>query len=462
MNILVIGNGFDIAHDLPTKYTDFLLFCDMILKLIKENHCENLIPRNDEKYKKWVNECDNLPLKKIEFINKSFCSEWIVGMSEEDRTVCEKMFYSDFGKNFLRNNPQLVKELYYLIYKNNWIEYFLQCNMHGKENWINFESEISKVIQSINKGINENDPEDVYSNILCLGNKFFNDKFTNNVPEYLHASAEEQKKIEKPEISYKELRDILLADLNKLIRAFEIYLTEYVEGIDIQEKSPDIKDLKIDHVLSFNYTNTYENQYDNSKNIEYDYIHGKADVNNTIETNNIVLGIDEYLKDNRKNKDIEFIAFKKYYQRIYKGTGSKYKDWINAIREENDIYMERKHDCEAFLKNGYGLTNEIEERRAELKRLNENSPRHNLYIFGHSLDITDKDVLRDLILNDNVYTTIYYPDKEELGRKIANLVKVIGQKELIRRTGGNTKTIAFEPQQKMEPIKSQQSEENHI
>lgn len=194
MNILVIGNGFDIAHDLPTKYTDFLLFCDMILKLIKENHCENLIPRNDEKYKKWVNECDNLPLKKIEFINKSFCSEWIVGMSEEDRTVCEKMFYSDFGKNFLRNNPQLVKELYYLIYKNNWIEYFLQCNMHGKENWINFESEISKVIQSINKGINENDPEDVYNNILCLGNKFFNDKFTNNVPEYLHASAEEQKR----------------------------------------------------------------------------------------------------------------------------------------------------------------------------------------------------------------------------------------------------------------------------
>ena len=24
MNILVIGNGFDLAHRLPTKYTDFL------------------------------------------------------------------------------------------------------------------------------------------------------------------------------------------------------------------------------------------------------------------------------------------------------------------------------------------------------------------------------------------------------------------------------------------------------
>ncbi|MCI9342578.1 MAG: hypothetical protein HFI01_06290 [Lachnospiraceae bacterium] len=26
MNILVIGNGFDLTHGLPTKYTDFLLF----------------------------------------------------------------------------------------------------------------------------------------------------------------------------------------------------------------------------------------------------------------------------------------------------------------------------------------------------------------------------------------------------------------------------------------------------
>ncbi len=27
MNILVIGNGFDLAHGLPTKYGDFLELC---------------------------------------------------------------------------------------------------------------------------------------------------------------------------------------------------------------------------------------------------------------------------------------------------------------------------------------------------------------------------------------------------------------------------------------------------
>ena len=75
--------------------------------------------------------------------------------------------------------------------------------------------------------------------------------------------------------------------------------------------------------------------------------------------------------------------------------------------------------------------------------------KHNLYIFGHSLDITDKDVLKDLILNDNVYTTIFYFNKDVMRQQIANLVKVIGQDELIRRTGESTKTIEFKQQQDM-------------
>ena len=78
--------------------------------------------------------------------------------------------------------------------------------------------------------------------------------------------------------------------------------------------------------------------------------------------------------------------------------------------------------------------------------------RHHVYILGHSLDVTDKDILRDLILNDNVYTTIFYHNKETMGKQIANLVKVIGQDELIKRTGGNTKTIEFKQQQNMVPI----------
>ncbi|MBQ8999135.1 MAG: hypothetical protein IJ086_10685 [Clostridium sp.] len=30
MNILVIGNGFDLAHGLPTKYYDFIEFISLL------------------------------------------------------------------------------------------------------------------------------------------------------------------------------------------------------------------------------------------------------------------------------------------------------------------------------------------------------------------------------------------------------------------------------------------------
>ena len=94
-----------------------------------------------------------------------------------------------------------------------------------------------------------------------------------------------------------------------------------------------------------------------------------------------------------------------------------------------------------------GMGTEGYKTRKDLESLKENPPKHNLYIFGHSLDVTDRDILRDLILHDNVHTTIFYPDKKELGKKITNLVKVIGQDELIKRTGGSTKTIEFKSQQ---------------
>lgn len=309
-----------------------------------------------------------------------------------------------------------------------------------KDNWIDFEKEISNAIIKYDKEVNGNMETKISYHSDCFSS-YFSNIFSDYQKHFEYTAKEFTKKLE--------------CDLKKLIRAFEIYLCEYVEKLEVKKKSPDIDVLDIDHILSFNYTHTFSYVYGkgNAKKFDFiDYIHGEANIENSINTNNMIIGIDEYLPADRKNKEVEFIAFKKFYQRIYKGTGSKYKDWINAIREENEIYMEKKHDCEIFLKNGYGLTNEIEERRAELKQLNENPPRHNLYIFGHSLDVTDRDILCDLILNDNVYTTIFYHNKEVMGQQIANLVKVIGQDELIRRTGGSAKTIEFKQQQEMVPI----------
>ena len=129
--------------------------------------------------------------------------------------------------------------------------------------------------------------------------------------------------------------------MNKLTRALEIYICEYVEKIDIIEKSPDIDKEEIDFILSFNYTHIFSKLYSVSSQSKkevadpFDYLHGEAKINNTVETNNMVLGIDEYLPKKRRNRETEFIAFKKFYQRIYKQTGSEYKRWVEIIKNKS-------------------------------------------------------------------------------------------------------------------------------
>lgn len=419
MNILVIGNGFDLAHGLPTKYTDFLEFCKRVFPIY-----------------------ENTEDRGVYFYQREYLFDW--DFNDEIKEKITSAYESrrkveiEGNSSQIQTNYPRLDEIYLGIKDNIWIEYFLRCDSYQKENWVDLESEISKVIQSLDGDMSAFDFED---SVQLISNKFLCEKYCNV----------------ETQITYKQIRNYLLNDLNRLIRTLEIYLVDYVEKIDCKLRSPDIQrilskeSINISvkpaydlNVLSFNYTNTYQRLYiDKEPSYHYferyiDYIHGKADINSTIESNNMVLGIDEYLSNDRKNKAIEFIAFKKYYQRIYKETGCKYKEWVNRIKERWEKESEekkteiRKYICKGNLGNN-GI--------------------YKLYIFGHSLDVTDKDILRDLILNDNVYTTIYYHNKDTMKQQIANLVKVIGQDELIRRTGGSTKTIEFKQQKLMKKIK---------
>lgn len=422
MNILVIGNGFDLAHGLPTRYTDFLDFIKSFIDC----------------YKKAQNNQIDWVYYDTHKESNAFLKKWFSSFYENDngQSKAEK-----------EATVKIIEELKENIESNIWIEYFLQNPMYQKENWIDFENEISKVIQSLDNDMHGlSRIYTIEDDITNLSNSFLSEVYSKYTftTQTINLLANENT---SETITFKEIRNRLLDDLNKLIKALEIYLCEYVEKIKIQRKSQDINKLAIHHVLSFNYTHTFElsNLYKIDIRIEkteksdlvlFDYIHGETKINNTIESNNMVLGIDEYLPEKRKDKDIEFVGFKKYYQRIYKQTGCEYKNWVEKIRRF-------KQEVDEKLKNQYPLQIPYGEVP--------NKYRNQLYIFGHSLDATDKDVLRDLILNDNVYTTIFYPNKEELGRKIANLVKVIGQDELIRRTGGSTKTIEFKLQRDMIP-----------
>lgn len=392
MNILLMGNGFDLAHGLPTSYQNFLDFCGKVEKLDR-NNCFSI--GTDQEL------AEALKLQEQGLVD-------VILRNKEPRRS---------GRNLYPTGWLYI--LWDLIHENAWYYHFRQCPTYVGENWIDFESEISRVVQTLHKAREhilqggqiqyEEELDSIGREQGQLLNAFFKaGRITSDALLDVQAVDKLIVRLEK--------------DLIRLTYALELYIAEYVNSIELsQEKTiKEIRRLQPTHVLTFNYSDTYERLYgvwlyQPRREILYCHIHGEADKFSNIDSCNLVLGIDEYLEEARRDREVEFIAFKKYYQRIYKGSDSNYLDWVEAIQA---------------------------------------SPKeqHNLYIFGHSLDVTDGDVLRKLILNDNVTTTVFYHqkhrgDKSVLGRLIRNLVKVIGHDELIRRTGGESRTIQFIPQE---------------
>lgn len=412
MEILVLGNGFDLAHKLPTQYRDFLHFVKVIKQMVNGVQLKAI---------DWGN--INLDVKKLMNDNLG---------NKRDNLYSQVDMWKD------------------LVEENFWIDYFIQNESYIKENWIDFESEISKVIQDFDSDLYVSDSKrrNIKDEMVNLSNSFLRNRYE----KYTLTGRSTDICIgqDNQSITYEEIRDNLYRDLQKLIRALEIYLVQYVEKLDVQENVPEIERLKPDHILSFNYTDTYKKFYDKDmikKEDKYDFIHGKTDISHTIENCNLVLGIDEYLPKKRRDKEIEFVSFKKYYQRIYKETGSRFLNWIERIEAENKRYNKSITELKKELKENHGKGYDGLETRKNLQNIRENRPKHHIYIFGHSLDVTDKDILKSLICCDNVYTQIYYYNDTAHAQQVANLVKVIGEKELIKRTGGPSKTIEFIRQQ---------------
>lgn len=405
MNILIIGNGFDLAHELPTRYDDFLDFCEKARRIYTFREDASLNEYKRDNIDNWE-------------MNDDIKNVLLEAFAKRD---CQKTFNDDNTYNLnVTTSNEFLNELYTHIDENAWLEYFLKYRSSFGGNWIDFETEISKVIQVLDEAIS-----------LKEGGRDLKEmqKGRHNLLIDIHKASEgSMQKASKDVTALSDFAVFLDSELGRLVRALEIYIVEFVGRIPVIEKNVDIEKLNLDHVLSFNYSDTYERIYSKGKEIECDYIHGKADISKNVNTSNLVLGIDEYLDDDKKNKELGLLSFKKFYQRIYKSTGNRYLEWVDEIKDGYANYLKP-----------HSISGEVE------------YPGHNLYIFGHSLDITDREVLKMFICNENVQTKIFYyrknqEDKTELGKLIRNLILIMGQEELIRRTGGVHKTIEFVPQ----------------
>ena len=173
-----------------------------------------------------------------------------------------------------------------------------------------------------------------------------------------------------------------------------------------------------DYIICFNYKNNFTRGYSVARDIETCMVHGKLqysneiknndDIEQLVNNNNMVIGFQD---DSDEVKDLTFVYYRKYFQRIVKGTGNAYLSWFNEAEHTN-------------------------------KRIN-------VYVVGHSLGSMDADVFRTLFYFPHVHFTIfYYTDGKntDLESKVLNLMKMLGKDDVIKFTSGQDPVIKFEEQ----------------
>lgn len=393
VNILIIGNGMDISLGYPTKYADFLHFCD-------------------EFDKSFIHTIDEMSPSSIVYEYKHFTIN-----KNGAKGKVAKVFDKIVKKYPDKHIKKITKKFFDCVENNWWIEYFqdrYSKNLIVGENWIDIENEVRIVIDKLEK---ESDLRTIFGDISCYGENISTNliKILKDIDnsKQLTFSVESYEKIQK--IFVKRLRE----DYDKFIAALGIYLNFF--AFAIEEKTANIEQLqelssKIRYILCFNYKDNYINNYTNIEGVKDCMVHGRFNFNldenlsNFISHNDMVVGFQD-AKDN--TKDLTFEYYRKYFQRVVNGTGNEYLSWFK-------------------------------EAEAAGKTIN-------VYVFGHSLDSTDKDILEKLFFFKDVHFTIYYyvgdsGKNTDLEQKVTNLIKILGKENLIKFTSGENPVIRFEKQ----------------
>lgn len=424
-NLLIIGNGFDLANNLPTKYGQFMDFAQCFMAIFSDEF------KRDEYVYFWrieiFDRINGNHIDESQFLNKN--------IEELIKQYYEKQRHID-GKEFSEEEKLIVDNLRKCLDNNIIYDYF--CKIRYKipgDNWIDFESEISFLIRWLD--VTDVKLTDPFSKIDF-------DKINQKLKEPDKLNIDEVGKIrqfgtlaneykwhsESRHYLLGEFIENLYDDLRRLTVAIEIYLSEFVEknsGIQTNDVES-IRSLapKPDMVLSFNYTDTYQKYYDS--NAEVCYVHGKCrDKDYDTENSNLVLGIDEYLPADRRDDDNRYAIFKKFIQRIRNHNESSYFKWQEEM-EQNYKKFYRMFNSEPVIDNVSSLPDEAFS---------------DVWVFGHSLDITDRDILARFLKPDYTRVHIFAQNKLDEGRLATRLVRIMTEDIMIQKSGAD-RMLTFE------------------
>lgn len=353
-NILVIGNGFDLAHGLPTKYNDFMV-------AIKK--CKSLKINPEAK-----------PDSKETYINTM-------------KLVAEQNGFIKYFLDYTNEVPgwidleRLIKDIieYFKLFFDSYQEIIKAGGLIYKDLVDPSADNIKKIrlIECLFEFplFRENKNVDKYDVGRIMKVEYYTDKFG---------------------LNKKKILELLKKQLNEVIELLCSYLEDYCydKQKDKLKTKKQISDIHPCYVISFNYTDTYKVYGIKAEDVFH--VHG------SIEKKNMVLGFDDDEPEN-----LDFVYFKKYFQRIQKLTG-----YIDQHRF--DIKK-----CSAEVTSPANINSNI---------MVERDVEPIVHFYGHSMDKTDGDVIKKLKKISRGFV-IYKYSQEDYEQKVINLIDVFGKKD---------------------------------
>ena len=427
MNILIVGNGFDLSHYLPTKYDHFMVAMEAI---------ENWdVSKGDMSF-------DNL------FSALYEKEDYFFGYTKA-------MYKTDE----LKISVDQIKELQEKLKDNVWYQYFSD-HVREVKTWIDFETKIEDALIIIGHFFNEIENYQLIENNLSWSflHKLKSAKEGFNLSqkkirilellgliEVSYSSYDHENDTVKENLSYTEEWDDCQIDfLGSLIKEYRGYneflfseagkglyknlknlswlFNYYLNLVGFSQNSEfnSLFSQDFDKVYSFNYTSTFKNIY--GSNANFYYLHGQANESDST----VVLGVSDL--DVELLKKYNFWGFTKYHQKLLLNTDYNFLE--EFLLESKDIQLEVDLTQNFWLNRTINGSGSVKYIRQKVERvLQERSLDINFYIWGHSLDYSDNAYVKELFsfnepYDQGVKIVVYYYEGAQFDL-LANLIYIL-------------------------------------
>lgn len=343
--LVIIGNGFDLAHGLPTSYRDFI----------------------DDFWKDLENKYKSDYIRQILYLDENYYVIFKYGEinNYEDFKNNVKQYANNYSNEVRifddKNKFELYKgqsNFHPILRFNN--DFFEIINVKNVENWVDIENEYYRQLKKIinSKCLDVSKSEEFWENEQRIKVQKLNTEF-----EEIKRIFEQylcEKVIKKYEIDFSILKNKDWIDFYNYLKPISVFNNEQnvLKEFLIKEDNSDIKNLflrekreevvnKI-YFLNFNYTpilNTYCKKLNEDDRIECDinFIHGELENNNE---NKINFGFGDEMDDDYKAiENINDNEYLKYFKSFQYLQNSNYSNLLSYMDSDKFQVVVMGHSC---------------------------------------------------------------------------------------------------------------------